>query len=341
MIKNKDILNKISAAGLVGRGGASYPTAKKWMAVKEALKTNKKGYIIVNGAEGEPGLKKDGYIFRHYAEEVIAGVYLADKFLGSKKIKKIYIFLNRNYYLKYAPDLRNILDSRKYLKLGIKTEFFVKPERLVYVSGEETALLNLLEGKRVEPRLKPPYPTEKGLFACPTLVHNPETFYNVSLVARDKFEEKRFYTIGGAARHPGVYELSDKLSVEDILRKTENYPPMSFFVQVGGGASGKILNSGQLAASVEGAGLIMIYDKKRTDRKKLFRYWLNFYKEQSCGQCTICREGAYRLFELLDEKSFDQKLFKKIIAGFRETSFCGLGASLPIPFESYFDNIKN
>jgi NADH:ubiquinone oxidoreductase subunit F (NADH-binding) len=341
MSKTANILKKISEAGLVGRGGASYPTAAKWAAVKTALKNKKPGYIIVNGAEGEPGVKKDAYIFHHHAAAVINGVYLAEQFFGADKIKKIYIFLNREYYQLYSFSLKTVLADRPYRALGEKTEFFIKPDRLTYISGEETALLNLIEGKKVEPRRKPPYPTEQGLYGRPTLINNPETFYNVSLAAQNRYEGKRFYTISGLARRPGVYDLPANLTVEEILRQTGNYPAKAFFVQVGGGASGEIFNDEQLSVPAEGAGSIMIYDKKRTDWRKLFKHWLSFYQEQSCGQCAICREGSYRLRELMNQKQFNHKLFDEIVQSLEDTSFCGLGSSMAVPLKSYFANVKN
>jgi NADH:ubiquinone oxidoreductase subunit F (NADH-binding) len=345
-----NILKKIEAAGLVGRGGACFPTAVKWAAVKEALAAKKQGYIIVNGAEGEPGLKKDAYIFQHHGAAVIEGVSLADKFLGSGKIKKIYIFLNHEYFRNYAANLKTILATKKYKALREKTEFFIKPEKLTYISGEETALLNLIEGKKTEPRLKPPYPTEHGLHSRPTLINNPETFYDVSLVAANRYEAERFYTISGVAKRRGVYALPANLTIEEVLHKTNNYPTEPFFVQVGGEASGEVLNSDQLTRPVDGSGLIMIYDQKHTDSHKLIKYWLNFYHDQSCGQCTPCREGTYRLWEMANKKNFVggdgakgkgemNKLFWEIVAALEETSFCALGSSLPVPLKSYYQNI--
>jgi len=339
MAKLENILTKIEAAGLVGRGGASYPVAKKWAAVKEALKGKKVGYIIVNGAEGEPGVKKDGYLVSHYPEEVLNGVYLADQFLGTEKIKHIYFFLNLEYYKKYAPNLKKVLSVKKYARLEKKLIFIVKPEVLTYISGEESALLNLIEGKKVEPRLKPPYPTSAGLFKAPTLINNTETFYNVSLVGKNKFKNERFYTVNGAVLHRGVFSLSAELTIEEVLKKTNNFPGFKFFVQVGGEAAGEVLRSDQLSRPVEGAGSIMVYDLKKTDKQKLLKYWLNFYYEQSCGNCTVCREGTYRLQELVNQKQYDKKLFWELITALEDSSFCALGRSLPIPIKSYFLNI--
>jgi NADH:ubiquinone oxidoreductase subunit F (NADH-binding) len=286
-------------------------------------------------------VKKDGYLLNHYSEEILNGVLLADQFLGTKKIKKIYFFLNREYFKEFGPGLKQILVAKKFRAIVSKIEFFIKPEILIYISGEETALLNLIAGKKVEPRLKPPYPTEHGLHGAPTLINNTETFYDVSLVARGKYQDHRFYTISGAIKHPGVYNLPVALSIEEILRKTDNYPGYKFFVQVGGYVSGEILNSEQLAAPVEGAGSIMVYDEKRTDKDKLLKYWLKFYKEQSCGQCTICREGTYRLWELINANQHDKKLIKEILDVLEDTSFCALGHSVPVPIKSYWHNVQH
>jgi NADH:ubiquinone oxidoreductase subunit F (NADH-binding) len=340
MANQSNILSKIAAAGLSGRGGAAYPTAAKWAAVRAALAGRRLGYIIVNGAEGEPGAQKDGYLLKHQAAEVLNGVDLADKFLGPAKIKKIYFFLSQEYFKNYAAGLQSILAQAKYRTLRGRVEFFVKPEQLTYISGEETALLNLLEGRKVEPRLRPPYPTEHGLHGCPTLINNTETFYNVSLVAQGLYQEKRLYTLSGAVKHRGVFALDANLTIAEVLRQTNNWPARPFFVQVGGEASGAVLSSEQLQEPVEGTGAIMVYDQKLTRQDKLFKYWLKFYKEQSCGQCTICREGTYRLVELLEHPPLDQKLFSAIVNGLEESSFCALGSSLPVPIKSYFANIK-
>ena len=336
---NNDIISKIEEAGLVGRGGASYPVAAKWKLVKNALKTKKRAYIVVNGAEGEPGVKKDGYILKNFSNDVVNGVYLADKFLGSSKVSKIYFFLNAEYFKNYSSEIKKILALKKFSILNKKIEFFVKPEKLSYISGEETALLNLIEGKKAVPRLKPPYPFESGLNGSPTLINNVETFYDVSLVSRDKYESKRFYTLSGAVKHRGIYALESNLSIDSVLRLTDNFPIRPFFVQVGGEACGEVLNSKQLDLPLGGAASLMVYDSKKTDPSKLMEFWLKFFYEQSCGQCTICREGTYRLLELFNQKKYDKELFSEILEVLKDSSFCALGSSLPIPVNSYLENI--
>lgn len=337
--RQKKIIDKIKAAGLVGRGGASYPVAAKWLAVKESLKKTKLAFIVANGAEGEPGVKKDGYILKNYPEELLNGLFLADQFLGSKKVERIFLYLNEDYFKRYAKKITALLKAGKYRLLSRKFDFFVKPQNLSYISGEETTILNLIEGHRSEPRLKPPYPTQCGLFGYPTLINNLETLYNITLVSRHAYHYQRFYTITGAVKRPGVYALAENLSVEDILKNTGNYPEAPFFVVVGGGVSGEALRFDQLTVPVNGAGSIMVYDEKRTDKKRLLKYWLNFYNNQSCGQCTICREGTYRLEEMINNKIFDEDTFKEILEVMADSSFCALGAALPVVVKSYLNNI--
>jgi NADH:ubiquinone oxidoreductase subunit F (NADH-binding) len=342
-----DILAKIKAAGLVGRGGAAFPTHLKWAAVKSPgtcevvaehvfcdlkasdISGGKKCYIVVNAAEGEPGVLKDGYILEHHADEVIHGVSLAFKYL---KANMIYFYINPLYYESYQ---KLILRAVKKYGLLKTFSFVIKPEDAGYIGGEETAILNLIEGNRLEPRLRPPYPTKYGLFGYPTLINNVETFYNVSLVDKGKYQHERFYTISGK----GVFKFPEDHNIEDILFKTNSYPDVDFFVQVGGDASGEVLNSKQLDRPVGGAGSIMIHKLAKHSPQQLLMYWLKFYQQNSCGQCTTCREGTYRLLEMLKTESVDWDLFWELIDNLEHNSFCALGAALPLPIRSYFTNI--
>jgi len=340
MSERIDILKKIEKVALVGRGGAAYPTALKWRAVKNALKKENDAYIIINGSEGEPGVKKDAYILKNHGAEVVNGINFAFKFIGEKKVKKIYFFLKSDYYQNYLESVKKTLSLKKYLPLSKKIEFFIKPEDAGYIGGEESVILNVIEDGELTPRLRPPYPTEKGLFNKPTLIHNIETLYNISLVSKNEYLAHRFYTISGAVKHHGVFDLPANLSIEEILLKTKNYPDFKFFVQNGGEASGEVLNSGQLNAPAEGSGSIIVYNEDKTDQKKLLRFWLNFFAEESCGNCTACREGTYRLRELIDSPKFNQELFNDLIENLELSSLCVLGSSLAIPVKSYFKNIK-
>jgi NADH:ubiquinone oxidoreductase subunit F (NADH-binding) len=340
MAKTLNILQKIEAAGLVGRGGARFPTATKWASFQQSLKTKAIGYIVVNAAEGEPGIKKDAYLLAEKPEAVINGVYLAYQFFGPDKIKKIYFFLKHEYYRDYSKKIKAVLDTKKYRVLAKKLEFFVKPTAPMYICGEETAIVNILSGRRSEPRLKPPFPTESGIHGHPTLLNNVETFYDISSVDSGEYDGRRLYTLSGAVSHRGVFSLPAVLSVAEILRATNNYPDFDFFVMTGGEVCGELLRSDQLQNSIEGSGLVMVFDKQKTDLKKLLAYWLKFYETESCGLCAACREGTYRLRELSAQKQYDRELFNDLLDNLEDSSFCALGSSLSLTVKSMMENLK-
>ena len=339
MISKNQIIKKIEKVALVGRGGASFPVTKKWLAVKNNLKTDKKAYIIVNAAEGEPSVKKDAWLLANKPEEIIYGIFLAWDFLGKDKVDKIYFYLSKNYYQKYGANLKKVLAHKKYNKLNKKIEFFLKPKEPTYISGEESAVLNIIEAKRAEPRLRPPFPADKGLFNKPTLLHNLETFYDVALVMLGTYEANRLYTLTGAVKNKGVFSLPANLNIEEILKITDNYPTFDFFVLTGGGVCGELWRQDQLQAPVSGSGLVMIYDKKNTNQEKLIEYWLKFYQVESCGACSACREGSYRLRELFQEENTNQSLFRDLLDNLDESSLCALGPSLSLTLKSYLENI--
>lgn len=329
-----DILSKIKKAGLVGRGGAGFPTATKWEMVKRAVLTSStrdrsKKYVICNASEGEPGVLKDGYILEHFPEKVIDGMKIAINFLLAGKG---YIYINNKYYKKFAKNLEKIIN-------GAPIELFIKPLNSGYIGGEETSILNAIEGKRVEPRLRPPFPTESGLWGYPTLINNVETFYNVSLVASDSYKNTRFYTVNGDCKNEGVYELPDNYTIAHVLKETKNYPNFPFFIQVGGEASGEVLNSRQLSRPVSGAGSIMVYSLTKNSPKKVIKNWLDFFINESCGQCTPCREGVYRLNEIIIADKIDWQLFSELLNNLSEAAFCGLGNVVPIPIKSFIKNV--
>lgn len=324
-----DILTKIKIAGLVGRGGANFSTAAKWEAVK-SVKVDKK-FVVCNAAEGEPDVAKDGYILAHYPEKVIKGIKLAMEYTGA--VKGI-IYLNPKYYTKLKSKIKKSIGDSMI-------EIFAKPKEAGYIGGEESSVLNAIEGKRIEPRLRPPFVSTNGLYGFPTLVNNVETLFNVALVDEGQYNNYRFYTIAGDCLVPGVYELPDNYYIERVLREANNYPDFKFFVQIGGGASGEVLNQNQLERLVTGTGSITIYKFNKQKPLELAERWLDFYFRESCGQCTPCREGVYRLREILDSSEPDWKLFDELVNNLYETAFCGLGASVPVPMRSYMQNVVN
>ncbi|MDD4902618.1 MAG: NADH-ubiquinone oxidoreductase-F iron-sulfur binding region domain-containing protein [Patescibacteria group bacterium] len=328
-----DIITKLKDAGLKGCGGASYPTADKWQAVKNAFGPKK--YVICNASEGEPNVFKDGYILKNWPEKVVDGMMMAIDFLHEHEVKvEGYIFINHDYSRKYGRFL-----AREIQKRGAPIGIFVKPEEGGYICGEETTILNTIEGGKSEPRLKPPFPTERGLWGEPTIINNVETFYHAAKIAEGTYQTVRFYSVNGDCAHPGVYKLSDNRSIQHAIAETRNWPKYDFFVQVGGGSAGEVLNQHQLNAMPTGAMSLTIYRTSKWPARDLFRHWIGFFLTESCGQCVPCREGTYRLYETINVKNPDWKLFFDILDDLSESSFCGLGLSVPTAIESYIKNV--
>ncbi|MEK7217877.1 MAG: NADH-ubiquinone oxidoreductase-F iron-sulfur binding region domain-containing protein, partial [Patescibacteria group bacterium] len=209
-----------------------------------------------------------------------------------------------------------------------------------YIGGEETALLNAIEGRRCEPRLRPPFPVAQGLYGKPTLVHNVETLHDAALVARGTYDGRRFYTVSGLAPNPGVYRLPATHTALQVLEETGNVPREPFFAQVGGGASGIVLNADQLARqAVHGSGAVVVH-LCTEDPRQLLLHWLAFYRNESCGKCTPCREGTYQLAKMAEEsKRIPWKEMQPILDVLEKTSFCALGRSVPVPILSYYHNV--
>ena len=176
------LIKKIKQANLIGRGCNSFATADKWELVKKA--PGKIKYVICNCSESEPGVFKDKYILKKYPEKIIDGIVLAGKYIGAAKG---FIYLNPEYYDEFDVKLNKIITEKK-----LNIEIYQKPLH-DYVGGEETAVINSMQGLRVEPKLKPPYPTTNGFENCPTIVNNCETLYSVSLINSGEYKNTRFY----------------------------------------------------------------------------------------------------------------------------------------------------
>lgn len=326
-----NIIEKIEKAGLVGRGGAEYPTAKKWQDVHLAPGNQK--YVICNASEGEIGLFKDIFILENYTEQVIRGMILAMEYLETKDA---FFNINEKYYHQIESKLLKTID--RYNQQGYNIQVFI--EEPSYIGGEETALLNAIEGKRTEPRLKPPFPSRAGLYGKPTLINNVETFYNIACVDNNTFDATRFFSISGKIENPGVYQLPDDITIGEALKQTNNLPDFDFFVQIGGSASGLVLSKEQIKERrMIGGGGLEVYDKTTPPKEVVLR-WLEFYQKESCGKCTPCRVGTYQLYNLVKNNSeIPWNQVFEILETLKETSFCALGKSVEVPIASYYKNV--
>ncbi len=320
-----DIIEQLKQSGLTGRSGNGFPVWKKWEVVKQA--TSDKKYVICNGSEGEPEVFKDGYILENYLADVVIGVKIALATVGAQTA---YIYLNKDYYQKFKTKLSRLIEN-------LAIELFEKPSG--YLAGEETSILNAIEGKRPEPRIKPPFPTEIGLWGKPTLINNVETFYWISKISNGQYQNKRFYCVSGSVPNKGAFELPENYTIEQILRETKDYPDFPFFLQVGGGIAGEILLEKELNQPVKGLASIIIFNKETTDPLELMKKWVEFLINENCDKCTPCREGLYRVKEILQESRQGisperRQTLQDIFEALEKTSLCPLGRTAYLPFKS-------
>jgi NADH:ubiquinone oxidoreductase subunit F (NADH-binding) len=332
-----NFIKKIAKAELIGRGCNSFPTAKKWEIVRDA--SAKEKFVICNCSESEPGVFKDEYILKNYAQEVIDGIILGMK---NVKAKKGFIYINPEYFTEFQQKLYNIIRNKK-----VNIEVYSKPFH-DYIGGEETAVINSMSGWRVEPRLKPPFPTNDGFQNKPTLVNNCETFLMVARIKSGKYKKTRFYCVSNYENskfeNKVVKELPIDLTVKEVLEKFNHQLSDKNFYQVGGGASGNIYNWKQLNRNFNNnLASIIIYDKNIPE-KDLILHWAKFFEDESCGQCVPCREGTFRVREILEQKylsnKFDEKIFNELVLTLQESSLCPLGKVSTNSILSYWKNVK-
>ena len=323
-----DIIERLKASNLTGRGGANFPTWIKWDAVRKYQ--GEKTYIIANGSEGEPAVFKDEYILKKFPAEFIKGIKIAlETFTNSEAV----IYLNHRYYDRYKKSLE------RHSK-GLPIKYFRKTAR--YIAGDETALLSHVEGKRDEPRVKPPYPAEAGLYGMPTLINNIETYYRIYEIVHDKYSAKTFFSISGDIKKPGVYEFAVDCQVDKVLKESGNYPKVDFFIQYGGGAAGAIYLPQELEAVLPGAASIVVYNLKKTDPYWLMERWATFYAAENCDKCTPCREGSNRILQMMRSRHLDFKILGDLFNALEQTSFCPLGRGMSAPYKTLINKvIKN
>ena len=318
-----EITEKLKQANLRGRGGAGFPVWQKWRMVKDAVSRDGRKFIVCNVSEGEPAVFKDKYILKHWPEAVVGGIELAMQAVGALKA---YFYLRHDYYDKFKGILARVIDNNQI-------EIFQEP--CGYLGGEETTSLEAIQGtldKKIrstggnicEPRIKPPFPPQMGLFGCPTLINNLETFYYAYKISKNEYDHHRFYCLSGDVKNPGVFEYPIEWPISRVLKESGNYPQEEFFVQAGGGASGTILLQNELNDPLNGAGAIIVHLKSKTDVQKLAKQWLDFFYRENCGKCAPCREGVYRLREIF-KGEVDNAKAKDIVNLLAGASFCPFG----------------
>ncbi len=365
-----DIIEEVKKSALRGRGGAGFPTGTKWSFVPKD--SPKEKYIVCNADESEPGSFKDRYLMERDPHAMIEGMIIAGYALGSQTG---YIYTRGEY--KYLIDIMDValaeardggILGKNILGSGFDHDIFTHTGAGAYICGEETALLSSLEGYRGHPRMKPPFPAVEGLYASPTVVNNVETFTSVPQIIemggttwRDLGTEKsggtKLWSISGHVKRPGVYELPmgyadmEKFIFDDcggMLRDDKKLKAV-----IPGGSSVYIMNAGQIlgqnvtldyeglvtAGSMVGTGGMMVMDET-VDIMESTRNLTEFYKHESCGWCTPCREGTDWLVKIFDRISSgggrpeDAELLLDICDNIEGKSFCPLGDAAAWPIQS-------
>lgn len=332
-------LKAVKASGLTGRGGACFPTGSKW----ELVMAQKRGekFFVCNLDESEPGVYKDRSLAENDPHLLIEGIIISALTVGAKKA---YLYLNGSFRSAREKLERAIEQARERQFLGqriLKSKYSLELEIFsgagAYVCGEETALLNSIEGKRGEPRLRPPYPTEAGLFGRPTVVNNAETIANIPRIILEGGEAygrsaTKLYILGGAVERRSVAEgpldLTIREAIESLgggIRKGKEL----WFVQVGG-AAGHLYLPDELDTPISGTGAVLAVDKT-ADIHELLLSWTGFFRRESCGKCIPCREGTFRLHEIAGRlkdgviSDRDKEALKDILWTLENTTFCPLG----------------
>ncbi len=354
-MSNEEIIEEVLESGLKGRGGAGFPTGMKWKFCA-AEKADQK-YIVCNADEGEPGTFKDREILDRVAYKVYAGMALAAQSIGATK-GIVYL---RGEYKFMLPQLRMELEGfhKMIHEIGYKFDIDFRLGSGAYICGEESALFESIEGKRGEPRNKPPYPTQIGLYGKPTSINNVETFVNALIILNYGSESykklgtrfstgAKVFSISGDTPKAGIYELELGMSVLEFVNEFGDGDTKA--VQVGG-ASGFCVPRKLFASTVIGfegvptGGSMKLFNSSRSMYNVLHNY-LDFFTEESCGQCTPCRVGCQQLLKGVqaikkgEMKSNYLTELTKLAGTMKVASKCGLGQSVGNAFNSIVENFK-
>jgi NADH-quinone oxidoreductase subunit F len=363
------VIAEVTASKLMGRGGAAFPTGRKWAAV--AAQPAQPHYLVCNADESEPGTFKDRVLLEGDPFATIEAMTIAAFATGASKG---FIYIRGEYPLAEARIATAIEQARAgdllgddILGSGFAFDIELRRGAGAYICGEETALFESIEGKRGEPRNKPPFPVEVGLFGKPTVVNNVETLANVLAIVTDGGEAfarigtdgstgPKLFCLSGHIARPGVYEVEFGASLRDLIELAGGVPGgRAIRTILLGGAAGVFVGPDALdapltfegtraAGTTLGSGVIMVFDET-ADLVDTLRRIAQFFRDESCGQCVPCRVGSVRQEELLARlaagsrvRSRDDELIllREIGQAMRDASICGLGQTASSAIESVF-----
>lgn len=346
-MSREEVVNEIKASGLVGRGGAAFPTGIKWEGALKAEGDAK--YVICNADESEPGTFKDRILMLDDPHQMIEGLSIAAYAIGAQKG---YIYI-RGEYPYIVPVLENAVNEARAAGYLENLDIEIRVGAGAYICGEETALFESIEGKRGFPRVKPPFPTTYGVFGKPTVINNVETLCNVPLIiskgsaeyrkiGTEKSPGPKLFCVSGDVTNPGLYEVAFGATLREVLEMAGGVPSGKNLKSVlFGGAAGAFATSEHLDVKMTfedlrasglplGSGVVMVFDETRDMRDVLKRLG-HFFAHESCGKCYPCQMGTQRQKEILDRVAEGKVLEGDFVrlqdVGWTMTdaSLCGLG----------------
>jgi len=367
----EQVIDEVSKSNLRGLGGAGFPAGRKWSFVPKD--TTKQKFLVVNADEGEPGTFKDRYIMERDPHNLLEGIIIAAYAIGSHKA---YVYIRGEYFRSVDRLQRAIGEARDQGWLGkdiqgtgFNLEVVIHRGAGAYICGEETALLTSLEGGKGFPRLKPPFPAISGLFSCPTIVNNVETLACVPFILRNGPEHfsglgaarqggTRLVCVSGHIVQPGVYEESAGITLRALIEKAGGVRDGNKLKAViPGGISAKILTADEIdvaidfdsllaAGSMAGSGGVIVMDET-TCMVEALAAAAKFFADESCGQCSPCREGTgwvHRILSrILDGKGKVEDLddLLTITAGMEGNTICVFADAAAWPVQSYIEKFRH
>ncbi|MCF7837698.1 MAG: SLBB domain-containing protein [Candidatus Marinimicrobia bacterium] len=361
-LKRPAVIATLRAADLRGRGGAGFPTATKWNLAAAAQSKTK--YVVCNADEGEPGTFKDRVILNHFPDLVLDGMLIGGYAIGARKGL---IYLRGEYTYLRAP-LEGILARRRQErrlgrailgKKGFDFDIEIRMGAGAYVCGEETALIESLEGQRGEPRNRPPFPVDTGFQDQPTIVNNVETLAWVACIfakgadwfralGTAKSRGLKIFSVTGDCERPGIYEYPMGLTVGELMQRVGGEGAKA--VQIGG-AAGRCVPAALFDRTIAfedipTGGSIIVFGPQR-DMLQVAKNFMEFFVEESCGQCTPCRAGTRKLLgglELLENGRCSIEYLSELCRlgeSISLASKCGLGQSSPKAFLSIIRHFRD
>ena len=344
------LIEEMEQSGLRGLGGAGFPTGRKWRFVRAE---DKPRLMAINGDEGEPGTFKDHHYLTRDPHRFLEGMLIAAWVVEATDV---YIYMRDEYpdVIKFLKKEIKILEDNN---LNIKTRIHFRRGAGAYICGEESSMLESLEGKRGLPRHKPPFPSQVGLFGRPTLIHNVETVFWVREILEkgavwfsshglNGRKGLRTYSVSGRVKNPGVKLAPAGITIKQLIHEycggiQEGH---TFKAYLPGGASGGILPAKldnvpldfdtlqEHGCFIGSAAVVVLSDKD--NMKDIAKNLMFFFHDESCGQCTPCRNGTEKALKLMNESSWDVDLLKELSSAMMDASICGLGQAAPNPMLS-------